>query len=263
MRAAALAGEEPSRAALLAGRSAPRGEQRQRTGTARSAASAGLTRRDALVMAALAATHPARAQDTKPFDLETLMALLAQRQRGEARFTEERTVAGFDGPLRASGTLAFTAPDRFERLTLEPRRERMEVAGNQIRLERGGRARQLTLDAVPELAALFEGLRGTLSGNAEALRKHFDLRVSGQPGLWTLTLVPRDGALAAQVRQLQLAGSGADLRSVELQLGGGDRSLMLIEPVTPTAAGAVTAAPAATAASRPAVARTAASSAPR
>ena len=172
----------------------------------------------------------ARAQATKGFDLDALMALLAQRKSGEARFTEERTVTGFDSPLRSSGTLSFSAPDRFARETLEPRRERLEVVGNQLRLERGGRVRTLSLDAVPELAALVEGLRGTLTGNAALLRRHFEVRVGGQASLWTLTLSPLDTQLAVQVRQLQLAGAGTDLRSVDLQLAGNERSLMLIEP---------------------------------
>ncbi len=181
---------------------------------------------------ALFAGRPAAAQGAAAFDLAALMALLAQRKSGEARFTEERTVTGFDSPLRASGTLSFTAPDRFARQTLEPQRERMEVAGNQVRLERGTRVRQMALDAVPELAALIEGLRGTLSGNGALLRQHFEVRVTGQARLWTLTLTPHDSALAAQVRLLQIVGTGADLRTVELQLAGGDRSLMTIEAIT-------------------------------
>lgn len=187
------------------------------------------------------AGRPASAQSAKSFDLEALMALLAQRKSGEARFTEERTVAGFDSPLRASGTLSFSAPDRFARQTLEPRRERMEVAGNQLRLERGGRVRQLALDAMPELAALVEGLRGTLSGNAALLRKHFDVRLAGQEGLWTLTLSPLDAQLVTQLHQLQIVGTGAELRSVELQMAGNERSLMLIEPAAARAASTATA----------------------
>ncbi len=191
----------------------------------------------------------AAAQSAGTFDLATLMALLAQRKSGEARFTEERTIAGFDSPLRASGTLSFTAPDRFVRQTLEPRRERMEVAGNQVRLERGGRVRQMALDAVPELAALLDGLRGTLSGNGALLAKHFEVRVAGHAGLWTLTLTPRDATLATQVRLMQIVGTAGDLRTVELQMAGNERSLMTIEPAT----GPSTAAPAAnaSAASRP------------
>lgn len=163
------------------------------------------------------------------FDLPALAALLAQRKSAETRFTEERFVSGFDGPLRASGTLSFRAPDRFARETLEPRPESMVVEGNNVILKRGGRSRQIALDAVPELTALVEAVRGTLSGDAATLQKHFVTRVEGGPALWALTLKPRDARLAAQVRELKIVGQASDLRSVELWLAGGDRSVMSIE----------------------------------
>jgi hypothetical protein len=165
------------------------------------------------------------------FDLPTLARLLAQRKSGEARFTEERFVTGFDSPLRASGTLSFSAPDRFTRQTLEPLVESMSVEGNTITLKRSGRSRQMSMDAVPELAALIEAVRGTLTGNAVTLDKHFKVSVEGDAARWGLTLVPRDARLAAQVRELQIAGLGSDVRSVALWLAGGDRSVMSIEPL--------------------------------
>lgn len=173
----------------------------------------------------LATTLPALAA----FDLDALAAVLAQRKGAEVRFTEERHVSGFEGPLRASGTLSFTAPDRFARHTLEPQRESMEVAGNTVTLKRGGRTRQIALDAVPELTALIEAVRATLSGDAATLRKHFNARVDGNAGLWTLALTPKDARLSAQVRELKIVGQGSALRSVELWLSGGDRSLMSID----------------------------------
>jgi outer membrane lipoprotein-sorting protein len=166
------------------------------------------------------------------FDLNALTALLAQKKSAEARFTEERFVSGLDGPLRASGTLSFSAPDRFTRQTLEPQAEAMIVDGNSLILKRGGRSRQMALDAVPEVTALVEAVRGTFNGNAATLNKHFETKVEGNPALWTLTLKPRAGKLAAQVRELQIVGQGSDLRSLALWLGGGDHSLMLIEPVS-------------------------------
>lgn len=224
-----------------------------------AAAAARPPRRQLLVVGAvwagvLFAGRPVAAQGAAAFDLAALMALLAQRKSGEARFTEERTVTGFDSPLRASGTLSFTAPDRFVRQTLEPQRERMEVAGNQVRLERGARVRQMALDAVPELAALVEGLRGTLRGDGALLRRHFEVHLTGQARLWTLTLTPRDSALAAQVRSLQIVGTGADLRTVELQLAGNERSLMTLEPATTPATAAPTSARASAATTAPAAA---------
>jgi hypothetical protein len=165
------------------------------------------------------------------FDLAALMAELAQRKSGEARFTEERTVSTLDAPLRASGRLSFQAPDRFARYTEEPISESMAVEGNQVVLKRGKRTRQMALDAVPEMAALAEAMRGTLNGDAQALQRHFRVRVSGNAAGWVLLLTPLDKRLARSVQQLEIAGVGADVRSIDLQLVGGDRSLMRVEPV--------------------------------
>jgi hypothetical protein len=180
----------------------------------------------------LLAIAPAALQaQPKPFDLAALMAVLAQRKGGEARFTEERTVSTFDNPLRASGRLSFQAPDRFARYTEEPTTESMEVQGNQVLLKRGSRTRQMALDAVPELAALADAMRGTLNGDAAALQRHFKAQVSGNAARWVLLLTPLDLRLARSVQQLEIAGLGPDVRSVDLRLVGGDRSLMLVEPL--------------------------------
>ena len=167
-------------------------------------------------------------------DLATVTQLLAQKKSGEARFTEERFVSGFDGPLRSSGTLSFAAPDRFVRTTLEPRPESMAVDGNNLILKRGGRTRQLTLDAIPEVTALIEAVRGTLTGNAGTLEKHFRIQIDGSVAQWTLTLVPRDQRLATQVRELKITGTRSDMRVVELWLAGGDRSVMSIDSLQAT-----------------------------
>lgn len=181
----------------------------------------------ALGLAALAA-GPAAAQ---AFDLPALMALLAQRKSAEARFTEERTVSALDSPLQSSGTLSFTAPDRFTRVTLEPRAESMEVQGNTAILKRGGRTRTLTLDAIPELAALVDAVRGTLSGSAATLQKHFKVDVTGNAARWQLALVPIEPRLANQVSRIEIVGQRSDVRSIDLRLAGGDRSLMQVEPL--------------------------------
>ncbi len=191
-----------------------------------------VTRRALLAMtgAALVA-QPTLAADA--FDLTALTALLAQRKSGEARFEETRLVSGIDGPLFSSGTLSFTAPDAFARHTLRPREESMAVQGNVMTLKRGGRSRQMTLDAVPELSALVEAMRGTLTGDAVALQKYFTTAVAGNAQGWKLTLVPRDRALGAQVREVAIEGQRGDMRVVSLWLAGGDSSRMTIEPLEP------------------------------
>ncbi|MBI3367411.1 MAG: outer membrane lipoprotein carrier protein LolA [Burkholderiales bacterium] len=165
------------------------------------------------------------------FDLPELMAQLRQRQSGEARFTEQRFVSGLDQVLRSSGTLSFTAPDRLARITELPKPESFVVEGARVTLERGGRRRQMAIDAMPELAAFVAAIRGTLAGDAAVLRQYFQPSVAGSAGRWTMTLQPLDPGLAAVVKQLRLEGQQADLRQVEVLLADGDRSLMLIEPL--------------------------------
>lgn len=169
-------------------------------------------------------------------ELDALMTLLGQRKSGEARFTEERIVSGLDAPLRTSGKLSFAAPDRFARHTDGPRPESMEVEGNQVTLRRGGRTRYLTLDAVPELSALADALRGTLSGDARVLQRSFRIRVDGTRDRWVLGLVPSDNALARQVREIEIAGQGPDVLAIELTMTGGDRSIMHVQPLVMTPA---------------------------
>ena len=203
-----------------------------------------LPSRRALLGAALAlAAGTACAQGAAGggFDLAALMGQLAQRKSGEARFTEERTVSNLDDTLRASGRLSFQAPDRFARHTEEPRPESMEVQGNQVVLRRGGRTRQMALDAIPELAALADAMRGTLNGDALALQRHFKTRVSGNAARWVLLLTPLDTRLARSVQQLEIAGTGSEVRSIDLLLVGGDRSLMLISPMPAVPSSALTA----------------------
>ena len=192
----------------------------------------GASRRQWLLLAALAAlSGPALA-----LELADVMGLLAQRRSGEVRFTEERTVAGLDQPLLSSGTLSFTAPDTFTRRTLQPRAESMTVEGQKVTLERGGRVRQVSLEAMPEMAGIVTTVRGTLTGNAAALRQYFRPSVSGSAARWSITLIPLEERLLQTITQLRIDGEHADVRRIEMQLGDGDRSVMTIDALGAEAA---------------------------
>jgi outer membrane lipoprotein-sorting protein len=167
------------------------------------------------------------------FELPDLMGLLAKQKSGEARFTEQRFVRGLEGPLNASGTLSFTAPDKLSRRTLTPRPESMVVDGNNMVLSRGERTRTMTLDSVPELQGLVEAMRGTLSGDTAALTRYFKSAVGGSVDGWTLDLQPLDNRLAAQVRSVRMSGRGSEVLGLEMEFVGGDRSVMTIVPTRP------------------------------
>lgn len=173
-------------------------------------------------------------------ELGELMSLLAQVRSGEARFTEQRQVKGLDAPLVSSGTLSFAAPDRFTRKTLSPRPESMVVEGNIVTLQRNGRSRSMVLDAAPEMEAIVESVRGTLTGNVQSLQQHFKVGVSGTTEQWTLELLPIEPRLQVLLASVRIAGRRTELRTVEMRMADGDRSVMQIEPL-PLAAAATSA----------------------
>ena len=189
--------------------------------------------------AACALPRPARSQAA--FDLGQLMRSLAQVKAGVATFTETRTVALLERTLESSGRLSFEAPDSFTRETLQPRRERIAVVGNTVTMSQGSRSRTMALDSVPEAAVLMEAIRGTLTGNREALERNFKTAVSGTAHSWVLDLVPRDWRVREQVVSVRVTGRQAMVREVAVAMADGDRSVMTIESA---AAGSKTTEPA-------------------
>jgi len=189
--------------------------------------------RGALLALCLGALAPAHAEG---FDLQALMQRLSQVRSGEAQFVEDRRVQQLDQTLRSSGRLSFTAPDTFVRETLKPRQERMAVVGNQLTLSRGSRSQTTLLDSVPEAAVIVEAIRGTLTGNRDALERYFDTAVQGSAEQWQLDLVPKEPRLRGQVTHLRLSGRQSQVREVRMTLADGDTSVMRIEPVAGDAA---------------------------
>ena len=186
----------------------------------------------ALIGAGIAAlTLPARAQGG--FDLVQLMRMLALVKAGEATFVETRSVAMLDHTLHSSGRLSFEAPDTFVRETLTPRRERIAVVGNLVTMSLGTRTRTVPLDSVPEAAVIMEAIRGTLTGNREAIERNFSATVSGAPQRWILALTPNEPRLRALVVSVRLSGRQAQVREMTVAMADGDRSVMTIEPVVP------------------------------
>jgi outer membrane lipoprotein-sorting protein len=175
---------------------------------------------------------PAWAQSK--FELPQLMQLLAQVKSGEASFTEKRSVAMLERTLEFSGRLSFEAPDTFVRENLKPRQERMAVVGKQMTMSMGSRSRTVPVDSVPEASVIVEAIRGTMTGNQDALEKHFTSAVAGTPQRWSLELVPREPRLRELISVLRLAGQQSVVRELFVTMADGDRSVMTIEPLVAT-----------------------------
>jgi hypothetical protein len=125
------------------------------------------------------------------------------------RFTQERTIKGFDRPLLSAGDFVL-APG----LGLIWRTERpfaivtVITAAGLVQDVDGTETTRLAAAQLPFLARLYDLLGGALSGDWRALGRQFDMTQHGDARQWELLLAPRTGAdtLTMPFRSITLRG---------------------------------------------------------
>lgn len=164
--------------------------------------------------------------------LPDLMHLLAQQKSGKASFVEKKYIGILDKPLESSGELFFEAPERLEKRTLKPRPETMLLEGDKLTLIlHEKRPLNLRLKDQPEVAALVESIRSTLIGDQATLEKNYAIDFTGAQGKWQLTLTPIQKAVAQSVRQIQIGGADANIKTITFHQADGDRFEMTISKI--------------------------------
>jgi outer membrane lipoprotein-sorting protein len=184
----------------------------------------------ALVLAAAGAVGVSAAEPA----LTDLMRQLAGVPRARARFTETKHVALLTTPLTLTGTLSYDRPDRLEKHVLTPYDERIDIAGTQVTIENNssGRTQNVSVTSNPTLYALVESLRAILAGDLASRDQHFDVTLERKGDEWTIVLVPREPGTLALIARIRLGGSGSQLRRIDIEEAGGDRSEMSIQDDT-------------------------------
>jgi len=177
-----------------------------------------------------AAPAPGAAAAQSELTLESLLARIGGRKEQQARFVEKKYLALLDAPVESSGTLRYRAPDRLEKNTERPVKESLMLDGDQLVIERNGRRRSLPAAQLPGVAALVGGLRDTLGGDAEALRRVFKVVLQGGASSWQIDLLPSDVTVAQLVTRVTLRGREDRLLEVETLQADRDRSVMTLAP---------------------------------
>lgn len=164
--------------------------------------------------------------------LPDLMHSLAQKKSGKASFVEKKYMAILDKPLESSGELSFEAPDRLEKRTLKPHPEVMLLEGDKLTVTlHEKRPLYLRLQDHPEVAAVVDSIRGTLSGDQAALEKNYAIEFTGVPNKWQLTLTPMQRTVAKVVSQIRIGGADAAIKTITFDQIDGDHSEMTISKV--------------------------------
>ncbi|RXZ43868.1 LolA-related protein [Crenobacter cavernae] len=164
-------------------------------------------------------------------DLGQLLGQLAQTRSARATFTEKQYIGLIDKPLESSGELAYAAPGRLEKRTLQPKAEALLLDGGTLTVERGNRRHVLKLQDYPEAAAFVDSIRATLAGDRRALETAYRTELDGRFERWTLQLTPLSNKMLAKVSRVRINGVRTDLRQIEIVQADGDRSVMSIDKV--------------------------------
>lgn len=172
---------------------------------------------------------PSHAQTT--WDLDQLMQSLATTQTGHASFIEKKFIAILDKPVESSGELFYTAPDRLEKRTLQPKAESMVLDKDKLIVEQRGKKHVLSLQSYPEIAAFIDSIHGTLAGDRKALERSYKLDMAGTQQNWSLSLLPLADKMKKVVTSIDINGSGNTLETIEIKQADGDSSLMTITPL--------------------------------
>jgi hypothetical protein len=166
----------------------------------------------------------------EPWGVKQLMAELGRVQHSQARFVERKYLKVLKSPLELSGTLAYDAPNRLVKRTLEPKPETLTVEEDRLVIESQarGRSRTLRLGEYPVLWAFVESFRSTLKGDLTALERFYLVALEGGPQRWRLSLTPRDPKMSAFIESILIDGAKGQINRIEVREAQGDRSVMTV-----------------------------------
>ncbi len=167
----------------------------------------------ALAVGILVSTSSAHAQSA---DAGWILRALARPAPMRTDFVEVRDSPLLKTPLRLSGEYRRPREDTLVREVRAPYRETTTLRAGEVTIARNGKPpRTFSLSRAPELASLQNSFGALLAGDRVRIERVYRVAAQGDRARWTLTLAPKDKALAARVRDIVLYGQGAELRCIE------------------------------------------------
>lgn len=174
----------------------------------------------------LATALPLTAADAPaaPVAADWILARLARPAPMSTAFVELRGSPLLKAPLRVSGEYRRAQDGTLVREVRAPYAETTTIVsgganGGDVVIARAGKPpRRFALSRAPELVALQASFGALLTGDRDALERHYRVDATGLRERWAMTLTPKHADLAKQVEGVTLYGRGAELRCIETQL---------------------------------------------
>ena len=173
-------------------------------------------------------TAPAGADQPQTRLLSQVRQRLLQAPVVRGAFTQEKTIKGFQNPLRSSGRFVVAQGKGIVWQVQQPFASTLRVTPDSLQsLQADGQVSfQLQAQQEPALRAINSMLFAVMAADVTALAQHFEVQGS-LPGTdaWRLTLTPRDKMLGQWLLRIELQGDRF-VREVRLLEAQGDASLI-------------------------------------
>lgn len=182
-----------------------------------------------VVMAALPAASASNAAAPTQL-LRAVRERLLQSPVVRGAFTQEKTIKGFQHPLRSSGRFVVAQGKGIVWQVQQPFASVLRVTPDTLQsVQADGQVDfQLQAQQEPALRAINGMLFAVMAADVAVLAQHFEIQGSLQgKDSWRLTLTPRDKMLAQWLVRIDLQGDRF-VREVRLQEAQGDSSVIVL-----------------------------------
>lgn len=175
------------------------------------------------------------AQPAKALDLETLLGGVAHTERRTVTFEETRTIAGMTKPLLSRGQLIHEPGGRLIKRIETPRRETAILDEDRLTILDADDTEVATIDLwmQRDLQLVFTGLQAVFSGDVAALRKAFDIRISGDSGRWRLELTPKPDEGDLRLESVVVSGNARKIADFAVRERNGDTAVIRLLDTEP------------------------------
>ena len=184
----------------------------------------------AFLILTLSFTLPVYALDisekkVEKLDLPALLELFAQKKKSTVDFNEEKHTFFLDQPIKSSGYIEFSAPNKLNKFILNPEKISQKITGDILEIKSLDETHTIDLNDHPEFSVLLQSIISVLSGDLVSLKKDFKVNFTNTGSNWSLLLSPHDSYISGYIESIKMYGHKNKLSKIVVIEPNNDRSI--------------------------------------